>query len=400
MPDMSFFSTRQDMETALDEAESAQHVMYVASRSGDGHPSVYRSHREISDWEYQFRIFYVVPVDTRFTCKRDENNDTPDEELFSTQIAEGVPEFRIAFGRRMTDDHGEQCLICGSIVMGQARTDFTTLEYELYRPFATAIHRHLTPMGWQTCWYSPRALQQGAEGCYFYNHDRTQIFKVPASGPAWNYKDLIEYETNRKLIPKSPERMSLNDTWDFLDAAGQEPQRDEDGNPALPAGNINAEFDDDDYVDDDDYGLSFLKEFVTACDFSNLTIPRMSVNRTELSYCNFHNSDLKGSRITEADILECDLSGADLQDSVSDCRYFYCSFENANLSCSSIKGSLFVGCDFTGANMVGCRVDPAELETLGLSSAQIAQISGQSNTTGRKFRFSDLKSLFRRQKSD
>ena len=75
MPDMSFFSTRQDMETALDEAESAQHVMYVASRSGDGHPSVYRSHREISDWEYQFRIFYVVPVDTRFTCKRDENND-------------------------------------------------------------------------------------------------------------------------------------------------------------------------------------------------------------------------------------------------------------------------------------------------------------------------------------
>ena len=372
MPDMSFFATREDLAPVLDDAEKANPIKYVAGRSLTDSPGVYSSHRDIPDLEFQFRRFFVVPRAAEYSVLRDEDEGVPESELYESRIDEDVPHFIIVFGRRLTDDAGQDCQLCGCIMTA---TQFSDDTYHLYHPFASAINNHLQALGWLSCWYGPGALKAGAEGCYYYNFDRYPALRIRASESAWEHGALIEYTTEQSKIPKRSTRIGLMESWDYLEKVGREPQRDDDGKPLLPAGNINASEEDDDFVDDDDYGISFLKEFVVSQDFSHLSLPKVSIQRSEIAFTSFHGSDLTGSRIVEADILECDLSRANLQSSVLGCLLYYCSFASADLTNAHLKGSTVIECDFIGATMKGCCVPSALLDGMGLSALQLKDVN-------------------------
>ena len=124
--------------------------------------------------------------------------------------------------------------------------------------------------------------------------------------------------------------------------------------------------------DDEEPGLSFFRTFLgEGDDFSNLTIPRTFISRTEVNDAAFRNTDLSQSCMCWNDFVEvgfrgADLSGADLRRS---------TFRKVRFSASSLRGadlrhSSFEDCDFEGADLAGAVLSRSQKTSLGLTPEQ------------------------------
>src|SRR5262245_2116933 len=121
-------------------------------------------------------------------------------------------------------------------------------------------------------------------------------------------------------------RKSLEETWRYLEAEGEDVPRRPDGRPFVPDRMPNH--------DDEELGFSYCRYRLEDADNSNLTLPRTFFGRSLFVRVSFANTDLSGSRMCWNDFNKCDFSGADL----SDC---------------DMRASHFLGCRFVGAVLRG-----------------------------------------------
>ena len=141
-------------------------------------------------------------------------------------------------------------------------------------------------------------------------------------------------------------RKSLEETWAYLEAKGEDPPRRLDGQPFVPEAMPSH--------DDDELGLSFFKSRLRAADYSNLTLPRTFFGRSEVIRVSFASCDLSGSRMCWNDFEDCDFSGADLTGSDLRASLFKrCRFAGAILRDVDLRQSSFEDCDFSEAEMQG-----------------------------------------------
>jgi len=139
-------------------------------------------------------------------------------------------------------------------------------------------------------------------------------------------------------------RKSLEDTWRYLEAEGEETPRRPDGSPFVHDRMPNH--------DDEELGFSYFRYRLEDADNSNLTLPRTFFGRSWFARVSFANSDLSESRMCWNEFDACDFSGADL--SGCDMRasdFKGCKFVGAVLRVADLRRSSFDDCDFTGAEL-------------------------------------------------
>lgn len=141
-------------------------------------------------------------------------------------------------------------------------------------------------------------------------------------------------------------RKSLEETWRYLEAEGEETPRRPDGRPFIKEAMPN--------FDDEKSGFSYYKYRLEDADNSNLTLPRTFFGRSEFVRVSFANSDLSESRMCWNGFEDCDFTRADL--SKCDMRasvFKNCKFLGAVLRGADLRRSSFEGCDFMGADLTG-----------------------------------------------
>jgi uncharacterized protein YjbI with pentapeptide repeats len=140
-------------------------------------------------------------------------------------------------------------------------------------------------------------------------------------------------------------RKSLEETWRYLEAEGENVPRDATGRPFVPARMPG-------HDDDEPLGFSYFRYRLEDADNSNLTLPRTYCGRSLLCRVSFANTDLSESRMCWNDFEGCDFSGADL--SGCDLRasnFKGCKFVGAVLRGADVRWSSFENCDFAGAEL-------------------------------------------------
>lgn len=131
------------------------------------------------------------------------------------------------------------------------------------------------------------------------------------------------------------------------------------------------------YDDEEPLGVSFFRTFVgEGEDFSNLTLPRTFLGRSEIDDASFVNTDLFESNLcwndfTDVDFSHANLTGSDLRAS----NYCRVKFVCANLTRVDLRLSWFDDCDFDGANMKGAVLTNEQGTKLTLTAQQRADIT-------------------------
>lgn len=151
-------------------------------------------------------------------------------------------------------------------------------------------------------------------------------------------------------------RKSLEDTWRYLQAAGEATPRRLDGRPFVPDRMPN--------YDDEELGFSYFRYRLEDADNSNLTLPRTFFGRSWFARVSFVNTDLSESRMCWNDFNDCDFTGADL--SGCDLRastFTDCKFVGSVLRGADLRRSYFMDCDFDGANVTGAVAEDGILYT-------------------------------------
>jgi len=132
------------------------------------------------------------------------------------------------------------------------------------------------------------------------------------------------------------------------------------------------------YDDEDPCGFSVFRMGVEEIDLSNLEMPRTFFNKSEITGCNFSNTNLQESNLTWNDFIETNFSSSDL--SSSDLRasiYEKVDFSNSNLSNADLRRSDFNNCNFNSANLTGAKISKAAVAVLTLSPDQKKSIDWQ-----------------------
>ncbi len=142
-------------------------------------------------------------------------------------------------------------------------------------------------------------------------------------------------------------RKSLEDTWQHLEAEGDEMPRHPDGRPVVRDQMPN-------YDDDEPLGLSYYKSGLEDADRSRLTMPRTYFGRSGFVRVQFSGTDLSESRMCWNDFEGCDFSGADLFGcDMRASKFERCRFAGASLRGADLRRSSFKDCDFTDADLTG-----------------------------------------------
>ena len=106
--------------------------------------------------------------------------------------------------------------------------------------------------------------------------------------------------------------------------------------------------------DDDPVGPGIFRLRVEDADISALTLPGLSVSRSELSRVRFCDTELRLSAFHWADLVDCDFARSDLrQADLRNCRFVGCRFDGAVFDGADLRGSTFRGCTFTDARFEG-----------------------------------------------
>jgi BTB/POZ domain-containing protein KCTD9 len=228
------------------------------------------------------------------------------------------------------------------------------------KAFARVYTKVKSPIYWAYAGPDSLALQnEGYRLCLVPHYEPEHDFNLPnesaPSGP---------------VNPKG-RRRSLAETWKHLEANGKRMPRDGKRKPLVPPQIPNH--------DDDKLGFSFFRTSVEEDDFSDCTLPRTFVGRSELTDVSFRNTDLSESRMCWNEFNGCnfskaDLSGCDMRAS----KFVRCKFDGADLRGVDLRRSSFEDSSFKGANLKGAIMDNDSAADWGadkhLSKAQVASI--------------------------
>jgi uncharacterized protein YjbI with pentapeptide repeats len=112
--------------------------------------------------------------------------------------------------------------------------------------------------------------------------------------------------------------------------------------------------------DGEDTRLTFFRTRLEKQDFRDLTVPWTLFLRSEITHCQFENTDLSESSMTWCDWSYCNfahanLRGCDLRRSI----FSHCEFYDANLEDADLRGARFVQCRFNSAIMKGAKLEKA-----------------------------------------
>lgn len=132
-------------------------------------------------------------------------------------------------------------------------------------------------------------------------------------------------------------------------------------------------------ADSDPLGLSFYRMgFENGADLSGLSIPRTFFGRSEIKDVSFVGTNLNESNLRWNDIVDVDFTGASLVG--ADLRasdYIRVCFDAADLCSADLRYSNYESCSFAGAKMKGALLAEDQRSELGLSRAQIEEITWQ-----------------------
>lgn len=107
-----------------------------------------------------------------------------------------------------------------------------------------------------------------------------------------------------------------------------------------------------------------------------LTMPGLSVSRSELTNVTFAGSDLQRATWNWSEFRECDFGTCDLRDSdLRASEFEQCVFTGANLRKCDLRGASFENCDFAGADLAGAVILKSQDTKLRLSAAQHATVT-------------------------
>lgn len=152
-------------------------------------------------------------------------------------------------------------------------------------------------------------------------------------------------------MAEPPARKSLEETWRYLEAKGEDAPRDAAGFPFVPARMPSCD-------DDEPLGFSYFRYRLEDAHNGNLTLPRTYFARSLLLRVKFANTNLSESRMCWNDFEECDFSGADL--SGCDMRasnFTDCNFAGAVLRGADLRRSSFENCNFVEAELAGAMAE-------------------------------------------
>jgi hypothetical protein len=170
-----------------------------------------------------------------------------------------------------------------------------------------------------------------------------------------------------KLAKPDTGRLSLEESWDWLEVGGYEIHRRKDGTPdpyrQRPSQHCSM-----------DHGFSLFRTYLDYYDLDHLTIPCTYMGKVRGYQTSFHQSDLSRSRLAAGLFTDCDFSEADFSDSLLANSYSGCTFEDAILKNVDFRSSWFEACTFAGADMNGAKLLKHQAAMLTLSETQRSEI--------------------------
>jgi uncharacterized protein YjbI with pentapeptide repeats len=133
------------------------------------------------------------------------------------------------------------------------------------------------------------------------------------------------------------------------------------------------------YDDEGPLGISFFRTRVSG-DFSNMTLPRTSFGRSEITAASFSNSDLSESTLCWNDFIGVDFSDAVLRESdLRAAEFNGVKFCRCDLRDADLRRSNFEDCDFTDADLHGVKLTRSQAARLDLSLRQQESIAWQDS---------------------
>jgi Uncharacterized low-complexity proteins len=212
--------------------------------------------------------------------------------------------------------------------------------------------------------FGPEALELGRAGMLY-------AIELPPPYELWTHADVEDAERRELHLPKKPKcgRLSLEETWKWLDVSGFDPPITADGKPRMCAGHPST------YSDPaTEGGLGFFRTDLQYQAMDKLTLPRTYVGKTEVSYTSFKNSDLHESLFLESTFNDCDFTGADLANSRIAAKFVRSRFTDANLSGADLRWSQFESCSFKDASLRQTRLHHGQKRMIRLSPEQESQV--------------------------
>ena len=110
-----------------------------------------------------------------------------------------------------------------------------------------------------------------------------------------NIEQQRQEEISLNRLPRT-QRLSLEDSWDWLQQAGYELRFDAEGKPQIPSKSLydsGEEDEEEDYTEE--VGLMFFRTLVGYQSLDGLTIPRTYFGRSSIESFTFQNTDLHES---------------------------------------------------------------------------------------------------------
>jgi uncharacterized protein YjbI with pentapeptide repeats len=160
---------------------------------------------------------------------------------------------------------------------------------------------------------------------------------------------------------------TLDETWSFLEARGDEVPRTPAGAPLIPKRRPR--------FDDDVLGFSVFRTKLVG-DWSSLTLPRTYFGRSLVERVNFYDTDLSESVACWNDFVEVVFSSAVLDRADLRASTFQdCSFDRASLVEADLRRSSFFGCSFLGADLRGALAERRAAWLSGVSDHQRASMT-------------------------
>jgi len=233
----------------------------------------------------------------------------------------------------------------------------------LYRQMEETLFQGFTRI--YDYYYGPEALELGKAGAEY----------AGSSEETWTYAGLMESQDNRQAKVGKPVtgRLSLEESWDWLEAEGYEVHRHKDGTPDLylrrPTQNCSV-----------DHGFSLFRTFIENDDLAHLTIPYTYMGKIRSYQASFRHSNLSHSRLAAGLFTDCDFRDADFSGSLLANSYMGCTFEGANLQDVDFRSSWFEACNFAGADMKDAKLLKEQSAMVTLSEEQRSEIRWYRNS--------------------
>jgi len=369
MPSTYFFATKADLEPGLAALQAARPLQCarceprgclestlvppfapLSHRDELGPMSLPLSFNEDEVADQETDIFLVCDVGARIVV---ESRPCWWGEVFETTLCYQVVSTPVVAFMPGGLEDSASVISEGNLTAAYAEPE----SMRLYRQMEETLFQGFTRI--YNYYYGPEALELGKAGAEY----------ASSSEETWTYADLMESQEamRSEIVKPVTGRLSLEESWDWLEAEGYEVHRHKDGTPDLylrrPTQNCSV-----------DHGFSLFRTFIENDDLAHLTIPYTYMGKIRSYQASFRQSDLSHSRLAAGLFTDCDFSDADFSGSLLANCYMGCTFEGAILKDVDFRSSWFEACTFAGAAMKGAKLLKQQAAMVTLSEVQRSEI--------------------------